>query len=59
MWCLWHEWNARNLDDHETSLLDLKKSMLHTLYTGRVAWTISPISTFCEFLDLCSFSSMG
>ena len=65
VWCgVFGERNAPNFDNRETGLLDLKKlvlhtlytwRVLHTLYTWRVVWTISPVSTFSEFLDLCSF----
>jgi hypothetical protein len=54
MWCLWREQNARTFEDRETSLLDLKKLVLHSLFTWRV--DISPISNFSKLLDLCSFS---
>jgi hypothetical protein len=47
------------LTNCETGLLNLKKLMLHTRYTWRVAWTTSHVSTFSEFLDLCSSFSMG
>ena len=59
MWCLCCEQNAQSFDNRETCLFDLKKLVLHTLYTWRVTWTISSISTLSEFLDLCSSFYMG
>jgi hypothetical protein len=32
MWCLWRERNARNFKDVETSMLELQKRLLDTLY---------------------------
>jgi hypothetical protein len=57
MWCLWREQNARTFEDRETSLLDLKKLVLHSLFKWRV--DISPISNFSELLDFCSSFSMS
>jgi hypothetical protein len=28
MWCLWRDQNAKNFEDHETMMVDLKKMML-------------------------------
>ena len=50
MSCLWQERNAQSFDERENGLLDLKKLVLQTLYTWRVAW-----HTFSKFLALCSF----
>jgi hypothetical protein len=57
MWCLWREWNAQSFDC-ENGLLDLKKLVLQTLYTWRVACNTSSVSTFSEFLALCSLLSL-
>jgi hypothetical protein len=58
MWCLWRERNARSFDDREIGLLELKRLLLQTLYTWRVAWNTTHASTFSEFLDLCSSFSL-
>jgi len=58
MWCLWRERNARTFDNCENGLLNLKKLVLQTLYSWRVAWNTLFVSTFFEFLDLCSSFSM-
>jgi hypothetical protein len=58
MWCLWRERNARSFDDKEIGLLELKRRMLQTLFTWRVAWNTTQASTFAEFLDLCSSFSL-
>jgi hypothetical protein len=55
MWCLWHERNARSFNDQEIGLLELKRWILQTLFTRRVAWNTTRASTFAEFLDLCFF----
>jgi hypothetical protein len=47
MWCLWWEQNACSFDDCKNGLLDLKKSVLQTLYTWRVAW-----NTICFYFFL-------
>jgi hypothetical protein len=52
------EWNVCNFDDCENSLLNLKKFVLQTLYTWRVAWNTVFVCTFSEFLALCSCFSM-
>lgn len=51
---LWRERNAHSFDDCENSLLNLKKLVLQTLYKLRVTWNTLHVSTFSEFLDLCS-----
>jgi hypothetical protein len=55
VWCLWIERNARSFEDRETVLLELKKMMLLSLYTWRVAWNSLLLSNFSEFLEFCSF----
>jgi hypothetical protein len=50
MWCIWRERNARSFDDRENGLLDLKKLVLQTLYSWRVAWHTSIVSTFFGFM---------
>jgi len=32
MWCIWQEPNARHFEDVETSMLELRKRLLSTLY---------------------------
>ena len=56
VWCLWRERNTQSFDDCETRLLDLKKLVLHTQFTWKVAWDILLVSTFSKFLDLCFLS---
>jgi hypothetical protein len=36
MWCVWREWNARCFEDCETSLINLKKLVIQTLFLWRV-----------------------
>jgi hypothetical protein len=55
MWCIWRERNARSFEDRETVMLELKKMMLQSLYTWRVAWNSLLVSNFSEFLEFCFF----
>jgi hypothetical protein len=58
MWCIWRERNARNFEDRELSLLELKKKVIQTLFSWRFMWHSPQVSTIAEFLDFCStFSS--
>jgi hypothetical protein len=58
LWCLWGERNARNFEDCEHEIIELKKRVLQTLFSLRVLWPSSQVSTFVEFIDLCaSFSN--
>jgi hypothetical protein len=58
MWYLWRERNARNFEDCEHGIKELKKMVLQTFFSWRVLWHPSQVSTFAEFLDLCaSFSN--
>jgi hypothetical protein len=54
MWCLWCERNARHFEDVETSLIDLRKLMLNTLHLWIAAHHNLSVSTFADFLNLCS-----
>jgi hypothetical protein len=55
MWCLWRERNARNFEDHELGLMELKKRVIQTLFLWRVMWHSPQVSTFAEFLEFCTF----
>jgi hypothetical protein len=58
MWCLWREKNARNFEEHEHEIIELKKRVLQTLFSWRVLWHSSQVSTLAKFLDLyASFSN--
>jgi hypothetical protein len=58
MWCIWRERNARNFEDRELGLLELKKRVIQTLFSWRVMWHSPQVSTIADFLDFCStFSS--
>jgi hypothetical protein len=32
MWCIWRERNAQHFEDVETSMVELRKRLLNTLY---------------------------
>jgi hypothetical protein len=58
MWCLWREQNVCSFEDNESSMIELRKLALHTLFSWRVTWSHSHESTFSDFLELCkSFSN--
>ncbi len=46
MWGIWREWNARSFEDHDIVMLEMKKMMLQSLYTWRVAWNSLHVSNF-------------
>ena len=49
LWCLWKERNARSFEDRELGLMELKKMVLQTLFSWRVLWHSSQVSTLAEF----------
>ena len=49
MWCLWREWNAKNFEDCEIVMLEMKKMMFQSLCTWIVAWNSLPVSIFFFF----------
>ena len=58
MWCFWCERNARYLEDVETSVIGLRKTMMNTLHIWIPAHYRLLGYTFANFLTLCSsFSS--
>ena len=58
MWCLWRERNARNFEDRELGLMELKKRVIQILFSWRVMSHSPQVSTFAEFLEFsASFSS--
>jgi hypothetical protein len=58
MWCLWREMNARNFEDREIGLMELKKRVIQTLFSWRVMWHSPQVSTLADFRDFCTtFSS--
>jgi hypothetical protein len=54
LWCIWRERNARNFEDCEHGIIELKKMVLQMLFSWRVLWHSSQVSTFAEFIDLCA-----
>jgi hypothetical protein len=56
-WCLWRERNARTFEDVELSEAELRKFVLHTLYSWMVAHHSLLFASFVDFLTFChSFS---
>jgi adenylate cyclase len=58
MWCIWRERNARHFEDVETSMVELRKSVLNKLYIWIASHHSLNVFTYAEFLSLfsvCSF----
>jgi hypothetical protein len=50
--------NAWSFEDCELGIIELKKRVLQTLFSWRVLWHSSQVSTLVEFLNFCaSFSN--
>jgi hypothetical protein len=52
MWCLWQEQTARQFEDVETSMLELRKCLLNTLYIWIATHQSLSVFTFANFLNL-------
>jgi hypothetical protein len=50
LWCLWRERNARNFEDVETSVTELRKTVFYMLYTWIAAHHSLLVSNFDDFL---------
>jgi len=59
MWCVWREQNARCFEDCETSLINLKKLVIHTLFLWRVRLQSMSECSYYDFLDKCSLFSLN
>jgi hypothetical protein len=54
LWCIWREQNARLFEDVETSMVELRKRLLNTLYFWIAAHHSLSVFTYVEFLNLFS-----
>jgi len=54
LWCIWREWNARLFDDVETSMVELRKRLLNTLYFWIAPHHSLSVFTYVDFLNLFS-----
>jgi hypothetical protein len=54
LWCIWRERNARLFEDVETSMVELRKRLLNTLYFWIVPHHSLSSFTYVEFLNLFS-----
>jgi hypothetical protein len=52
LWCIWRERNARLFEDVETSMVELRKRLLNTLYFWIAPHHSLSSFTFVEFLNL-------
>jgi hypothetical protein len=57
MWCIWRERNALHFEDVETSMLELWKRLLNTLYVWIAAHHRLSVFTYAYFLNLFSVRS--
>jgi len=57
MWCIWRERNAQYFEDVETSMLELQKRLLNTLYIWIVTHHSLSVFTYADFLNLFSIRS--
>jgi hypothetical protein len=51
MWCIWRERNARLFDDVETSMVELRKRLLNTLYFWIAPHHSLSVFTYVGFLN--------
>jgi hypothetical protein len=54
LWCIWRERNARLFDDVETSMVELRKRLLNTLYFWIAPHHSLSVFTYVDFLNLFS-----
>jgi len=59
MWCVWRERNARFFENCETSLINLKKLVIQTLFLWRVRLQSMSECSYSDFLDKCSIFSLN
>jgi hypothetical protein len=57
MWCIWRERNALHFEDAETSMVELKKRLLNTLYIWIVSHHSLNVFTYADLLNLFSVRS--
>jgi hypothetical protein len=55
IWCLWHERNARNFEDSERHIHELKLFFFHTLFDWVLGSGVSSIHSILELIDLCNY----
>jgi hypothetical protein len=55
MWYIWRECNARNFEDCERMVKEIKAIMLKSLYVWMTAYNCSHFSKFLKFLDVLFF----
>jgi len=52
LWCIWRERNARLFEDVETSVVELRKRLLNTLYIWIASHYSLNVFTYVDFLKL-------
>jgi hypothetical protein len=52
LWCIWRERNARLFEDVETTMVELRKGWLTTLYSWIAPHHSLSAFTFVEFLNV-------
>jgi hypothetical protein len=54
LWCIWRERNARLFEDVETSMVELRKRLLNTLYFWIAPHHSLSVFNYVDFLNLFS-----
>jgi hypothetical protein len=54
LWCIWRERNARLFEDVETSMVELRKRLIDTLYFWIAPHHSLSVFTYVDFLNLFS-----
>jgi len=57
MWCIWRERNARLFENVETSMVEIRKRLLNTLYIWIASHHCLNVFTYVDFLNLFSVPS--
>jgi hypothetical protein len=52
LWCIWREWNVRLFEDVGTSMVELRKRLLNTLYIWIASHYSLNVFTYVDFLKL-------
>jgi hypothetical protein len=54
LWTIWRERNGRCFEDCERSFVEIKLIFLRSLFDSVAGWENNSVSSFFQFLELCS-----